>query len=380
MGGKPSESTFELGFNNEIANIPSSSEAENAVMDDKENRASTFWEVECQCCGDDFFKHNFRLKRRAFQKLCSFLDHIKKKETNFQNSICLEKRVAIALYALGSSAEYRSIANLFGVGKSTVCTILSEFCKEVWKVLHPGYFNYFPLSRKTIEECVDGFKSIGFPQCLGTLDGCHIEIRPRTEEAVDYINYKGWYSTVLQALVAYIFSPGRCNDSQIFEKSSLKRELEKCSLLYSMSTKLGNFDIPVVILGDSAFRFSKYLMKPFPFSLDKTPAQKTFNYQLSKSRRVVENAFGQLKARFRRIGKGIDNRIDNANSIIKTCCALHNFLIAENDQVSLSWLTEQNANDSSRRQPQSADLHQSLIPCPHQSLTTKLWLLSWLSR
>ncbi|XP_017470503.1 PREDICTED: uncharacterized protein LOC108362151 [Rhagoletis zephyria] len=202
----------------------------------QENRASTFWEVEFQCCGNDFFKQNFRLKRRAFQKLCSFLDHIKKKKTNFQNSICL------------------------GNG--------------------------------TIEECVDGFKSIGFPQCLGALDGCHIEIRPRTEEAVDYINYKGWYSTVLLALVdaRYRFlyinvgSPGRCNDSKIFEKSSLKRELDKCSLLNSMSTKLGNFDIPVVILGDSAFRFFKYLMKPFPFSLDKTPAQKTFNYQLSKSR------------------------------------------------------------------------------------------------
>ncbi|XP_036341028.1 uncharacterized protein LOC118750415 [Rhagoletis pomonella] len=92
-------------------------------------------------------------------------------------------------------------------------------------------------------------------------------------------------------------SPGGCNDSQIFEKSILKRELENWSLLNTMSTNLGNFDIPVVILGDSAFRFSKYLMKPFPFSLDKTPSQKAFNYQLSKSRRVVANAFGQLKAR-----------------------------------------------------------------------------------
>ncbi|XP_017472039.1 PREDICTED: uncharacterized protein LOC108363251 isoform X2 [Rhagoletis zephyria] len=273
-----------------------------------------------------------------------------RKETRFHNTICLEKRVAIALYALGPSAEYHSIANLFGVAKSTVCAALLEFCRE------------------TIEDCVNGFKHIGFPQCMGALDGCHIEIHPRQEEAVDYINYKGWYSTALLALVdvRYRFlyinvgSPGRCNDSQVFEKSRLKRELENCSFLNTMSTNLGNFDIPVVLLGDSAFRFSKYLMKPFPFSLDKTPSQKAFNYQLSKSRNVVENAFGQLEAKFRRIGKGIDNRVDNENSIIKAYCALHNFLIAENDPVTPSWLNEQHANDIRRRQPQSVDSHQNL--------------------
>ncbi|XP_067630132.1 uncharacterized protein [Eurosta solidaginis] len=150
-------------------------------------------------------------------------------------------------------------------------------------------------------------------------------------------------------------SPGGCNDSQIFENSNLKRELESCPHLSSMTTNLGNYDVPIVTLGDSAFRFSKYLMKPYPFSLEKTSPQKAFNYQHARSRRVVEKA----KLQFRRIGKGIDNRIDNAKSIIKACCGLHNFLIAENDPLSLSWLTEQNTNEQ-RRQPHSRNLHQNL--------------------
>ncbi|XP_067638486.1 uncharacterized protein [Eurosta solidaginis] len=100
-------------------------------------------------------------------------------------------------------------------------------------------------------------------------------------------------------------------------------------------------------------------MKPYSFSLEKTSPQKAFNYQHARSRRVVENAFGHYKARFRRIGKGIDNRIDNANSIIKSCCVLYNFLIAENHPLSLSWLTEQNTNEQ-RRQPHSRNLHQNL--------------------
>uniref|UniRef100_A0A0K8UBK9 DDE Tnp4 domain-containing protein n=1 Tax=Bactrocera latifrons TaxID=174628 RepID=A0A0K8UBK9_BACLA len=62
-------------------------------------------------------------------------------------------------------------------------------------------------------------------------DGCHIEIRPSASDAVDYFNYKGWYSMVLLALVHYRYSflninvgaPGRCNDCQMFEKTDLKR-------------------------------------------------------------------------------------------------------------------------------------------------------------
>lgn len=34
-------------------------------------------------------------------------------------------------------------------------------------------------------------------------DGCHIEIHPNSDDATDYYNYKGWYSTNLLALVDY---------------------------------------------------------------------------------------------------------------------------------------------------------------------------------
>lgn len=34
-------------------------------------------------------------------------------------------------------------------------------------------------------------------------DGCHIEIKPPADQAVDYYNYKGWYSIVLMAAVDY---------------------------------------------------------------------------------------------------------------------------------------------------------------------------------
>ncbi|XP_053968071.1 uncharacterized protein LOC128869531 isoform X2 [Anastrepha ludens] len=234
--------------------------------------SSTFWEVDCQSNGDKFFKNNFRMERSCFEKLCSKLEKIAKRKTNYRNPISLKKRVAIALYALGSSSEYRSIGHLFGVGKATVCKILIEFCNEVGTSLAPIYLKNFPLTRAQIENGVADFNAMGYPQCIGAIDGCHIEIHPRKEEAIDYYNYKGWYSVVLLALVdakyrfVYIHcgSPGRCNDSGIFEKSSLKRELQSCARLDELSLLYGSTKIPVHIIGDSAFRLSQHLMKPYP--------------------------------------------------------------------------------------------------------------------
>ncbi|XP_037822483.1 protein ANTAGONIST OF LIKE HETEROCHROMATIN PROTEIN 1-like [Lucilia sericata] len=191
--------------------------------------------------------------------------------------------------------------------------------------------------------------------------GCHIEVHPASEDAVDYYDYKGWYSTVLLALVDYRYrflyinvgSPGRCNDSQIYERSLLKKHISESDILDQYSKDICGTKIPIYIIGDSAFRFSKNLMKPYPFNANNDSRRKKFNYLLSKHRRVVENAFGHLKARFRRVGKGIDNKIQNVNLIIKTCCLLHNFLNENNDNVNNKWLKDLEQYDKLRKNLQN---------------------------
>lgn len=81
-------------------------------------------------------------------------------------------------------------------------------------------------------------------------------------------------------------------------------------------------------------------MKPYPFKMNQPQAEKIFNYRLSRCRRVIENAFGQLKARFRKLGKGLEVKPRNWQTIIRACCLLHNFLKDENDEVCESWLEE----------------------------------------
>lgn len=116
--------------------------------------------------------------------------------------------------------------------------------------------------------------------------------------------------------------------------------LEETPLFRENARTLCGTEVPVVVLGDSAFKFSTTVMKPYPFSVQHTEEESAFNYNLSKARRVVENAFGHLKARFRRIGKGLDNNISKTSNIIACCCILHNFLNENDSHMNAKWETD----------------------------------------
>ncbi len=76
-------------------------------------------------------------------------------DTNLRKCIPLGKRIAIAVYKLSSSAEYRTVANLFGVGKSSVCEIVNEFCYFVAENLMQD-FTQFPISEESAKNCILG--------------------------------------------------------------------------------------------------------------------------------------------------------------------------------------------------------------------------------
>ena len=91
--------------------------------------------------------------------------------------------------------------------------------------------------------------------------------------------------------------------------------------------------LPFVIVGDEAFPLKKYMLRPYPgVSARNDESKQTYNYRLSRARRVVENAVGIQNAlciltqKFRLLYGRIQLSPENADKVILAACVLHNFL------------------------------------------------------
>lgn len=60
--------------------------------------------------------------------------------------------------------------------------------------------------------------------------------------------------------------------------------------------------------------------------------QRLFNYRLSRARRVIENSFGMLAAKWRIFRTPIQADVETVDEIILAAVYLHNFLLIEEDQ------------------------------------------------
>ncbi|CAB4035885.1 Hypothetical predicted protein [Paramuricea clavata] len=83
-----------------------------------------------------------------------------------------------------------------------------------------------------------------------------------------------------------------------------------------------------VLVGDDAFQLKQKLMKPYPREVLGI-RERVFNYRLSRARRIIENTFGIVAARFRVFRRPIHARVEMVVNITKATVALHNYLMSE---------------------------------------------------
>lgn len=284
---------------------------------------------------------NFRISRQTFVFICEKLrPSIERQNTRFRKSVSVEKRLAITLWCLATCAEYRSITHLFGVARCTVCVIVHDTCAAIVRVLLPHYIK-FPVE-DDLEFVINGFtEKWNMIQTVGAIDGRHIPVRPPTLNHTDYYNRKGWYSVILQAIVdhqyffrdIYVGWPGSVHDARVLSKSHFYRKVMNKQLLHTHSQNINGKQVPPFLLGDSAYPLNTWLIKPYSQTASLTRAQ----HRLSHARIVVENAFGRLKARWRRLMKQNDMEITNVPNIIAACCVLHNMCEIHGDTFNEAW-------------------------------------------
>ncbi|CAM5109571.1 unnamed protein product [Natator depressus] len=316
---------------------------------------STDWwdRIVLQVWGDSQWLRNFRMRRATFMELCDLLSPaLKHKDTKMRAALTVEKQVAIALWKLAKPDSYQSVGNQFGVGKSTVGAAVLQVANAIIDQLLSRV-----ITLGNVQTIVNGFIALGFPNCGGTIDGTRIPILAPEHRGGQYINRKGSFSMVLQALVDHkgrftdisVGWPGKVHDARIFRNSGLFEQLQEGTYFPDQKITFGDVEMPIVILGDPAYPLMPWLMKPYIGTLDSSKEQ--FNCRLNKCRMVVECAFGRLKACWCSLLTRLDLSTTNIPIVIATCCVLHNICESKGETFMAGWEVEATCLVASFAQP-----------------------------
>ena len=81
---------------------------------------------------DELWFSNFKETRGTLTYILHEIgDEVSGQNTPMQKAVTPNRRLAITLYYLASTAEYRTIGNLFGVSVAFVCNCIKEVCEAI---------------------------------------------------------------------------------------------------------------------------------------------------------------------------------------------------------------------------------------------------------
>ena len=308
-------------------------------------RNSGWWDLVWNTYSEERFVKTFRVSRRTFCYILSRIRHVLERKTVNEQPVSPELRLAICLYRLARGDYCYTISELVGLGVSTVATIVREVSHTIVETFWQECVSrHLPQNQHGFERKILDMEELWqFPFAWGAIDGCHIPVKcpPGGLQACkEYHNFKNFYSIVLMAIVDsnYRFLwgscgfPGNSHDSVIFQSTDLWTNIKEKDFIPNIGQQVGDVSVPPLLLGDSAFPFQPWLMKPYTNAV-LTPEERYFNYRLSRARMVTEGAYGQLKGRWRVLLRKCESSTEVIKVMTLACMVLHNICIDRGDTM-----------------------------------------------
>ena len=119
---------------------------------------------------------------------------------------------------------------------------------------------------------------------------------------------------------------------KIFQSTDLWARIIDGKVIPETAQNVEKVEVPALILGDGAFPFRTWLMKPHGDAV-LPPDKRYFNFRHSRARLVTEGAFGRLKSRFRVLFRKCESQKETVKVYSLACVVLHNICIDRGDLI-----------------------------------------------
>lgn len=284
---------------------------------------------------DKQFRSNFRLPRssRAYQFEASEFFPSDRSLGGVPVKTPEEHILSFLWYAV-NKASMREVAVLFDMAESTYFAItdrvLGFLCKIAPDIIH------FGLDKEALAR--DFQELAGFPGVIGCIDGTYISMRcPANKIRSTYINRHDEVSMTMQGICdckgrfqdVFTGPPSKVHDSRVLSLSSVPQDLPTLGKVNKYHT-----------LGDGAYPITEHLLTPFKNYGNMTQDKCRYNYRLSSTRVVINNAFALLKQRFHQLRYIEFTSVEKITQFIIACCVLHNICLDSGDTGVEDLLTE----------------------------------------
>ena len=142
-------------------------------------RNAGWWDKVCNTYSDPSFKKAFRVSRSAFNYILNRIEPFIIKQAVTEDPIPADLRLTICLYTLGRGDFHYTIAEMSGLGVSTVSLIVREVCQVlVDHLCNETLSCHMPKTREDFKRKILDMEELWqFPCCWGAKDGCHIPMK-----------------------------------------------------------------------------------------------------------------------------------------------------------------------------------------------------------
>ncbi|XP_067626833.1 putative nuclease HARBI1 isoform X2 [Eurosta solidaginis] len=303
-----------------------SSSSEDSDTENEDHVKCENFEATLDAMNQKDFKMHMRLKRETVEYLIMrYSNYSPDPSSGERPPVTVKKSVYIYICYVSNTVTFRQLGNLFGVAQSAAWSVVQRLATFLVSIA--GEHIKWPQGAYLHENAEQFREKKRIPGVIGAIDCTHIAIKGPNNCKEMYFNRKKAYSIVVQAVVdcnkkfidVTCGEPGSLHDYRVLRRSKLFEDEEM-------------FPNSHFIIGDSAYPSNKWIVSPFKDYGNLNDAQRKFNEILSSTRMVVENAFGLLKGRFRRLlmfTEQIDLKM--ITNIVVSVCVLHNICISFDD-------------------------------------------------